>query len=304
MSKIEASSSNTTQKSQSGSSVLEESQNSSNTSVSGSNSQINAGVVDNSYAIVDTYEAGVDGDSYKFGVSEADSYSFSLGNLSADLNLSIKDSSGNTLYSSNKSDNQSESIVANFKPGTYTATISGTTNVNTDYNFSITKSTSSNLSPSSIYKFIRTDTGTELYTTDIAERDSIVAKLPQYQYQGEVFVGAPTPDGNNDITGIKPVYRFFNSNTGVHLYTASEVERDYVTNNLSNYTPEGISYYGYEEQQEGTIPLYRLYSPSLDAHFYTPSIEERDIFIETSGYRLEGNEQGITFYVQPVDGVS
>lgn len=304
MSKIEASSSNNTQSSQSGSSVLEKNQNSSSISVSSSNYQVNAGVVDDYYETVDTYEAEDDEYSYKFGISEADTYFIDLEDLSANLDLSIQDSSGNTLYSSENIDNESELIDADLQPGTYTAIITNPLDEDSDYRFSIGKSNSSNLSSSSVYKFIRTDTGTELYTTNLVERNDIVERLPQYQYQGEFFVAAPTPDGNDDITGVKPVYRFFNNSTGVHLYTASEVERDYVTNNLSNYTSEGVAYYGYEEQQDEAIPLYRLYSPDLDAHFYTPSIEERDTFIETSGYRLEGGEEGIAFYVQPADGVS
>lgn len=113
-------------------------------------------------------------------------------------------------------------------------------------------------------------------------------------------VGAPNPE-ENDITGVTPVYRFFNTSTGVHLYTASEVERDFVTENLANYTPEGISYYGYESPQKGTVPLYRFYNQSLDAHFYTPSIAERDEFLASSEYRLEGGESGIAFYVNPVE---
>jgi len=305
MSDIELSSSNTTERSQSGSSLIEDNQNSSNTTISASNATVNAGVIADNYTVVDTYETGSDRDTYSFEISQADSYSFSLGNLSANLDLSINDSSGNTLYSSTKSGNESESIVAEFQPGTYTATVSATTDVSTDYNFSVTKSTSNNSSEEgdAVYKFVRTDTKTELYTTSEVERDSIQANLPQYEYQGEAFVGAPNPEVSDDITGVKAVYRFFNTNTGVHLYTSSEVERDYVTNNLTNYTAEGVAYYGYEEPQEGTVPLYRLYSPTLDAHFYTPSMEERNTFIETSGYKLEGTEEGIAFYVQPPDGI-
>ena len=151
-----------------------------------------------------------------------------------------------------------------------------------------------------VYRFFETSGQTQFYTTSEVERDSVIANLPNYEYEGESFIGAPNP-GNNDVAGVTPVYRLFNTSTGVHLYTASEVERDFVVENLSNYVPEGISYYGYESQQDGTVPLYRFYNQNLDAHFYTPSIEERDEFIASPEYQPEGSESGIAFYVQPVE---
>ncbi|MGD1920961.1 MAG: hypothetical protein ACFCAD_20040 [Pleurocapsa sp.] len=151
-----------------------------------------------------------------------------------------------------------------------------------------------------VYRFFETNGQTQFYTTSEIERDSVITNLANYEYEGESFIGAPNPE-ENDITGVTPVYRLFNTSTGVHLYTASEVERDFVVANLSNYTPEGISYYGYESQQEGTVPLYRFYNQSLDAHFYTPSIEERNEFIASPEYQPDGNDSGIAFYVQPVD---
>ena len=151
-----------------------------------------------------------------------------------------------------------------------------------------------------VYRFFETNGQTQFYTTSEVERDSVIANLPNYEYEDESFIGAPDP-GVNDITGVTPVYRLFNTSTGVHLYTASEVERDLVVENLSNYISEGISYYGYESQQEGTVPLYRFYNQSLDAHFYTPSATERDEFIASPEYQPEGSESGIAFYVQPVE---
>ncbi|MGL5075557.1 MAG: hypothetical protein ACRDBG_06900, partial [Waterburya sp.] len=55
---------------------------------------------------------------------------------------------------------------------------------------------------------------------------------------------------------------------------------------------------------EGTVPLYRLYNTELDAHFYTPSAEEKDAFLADSNYQLEGGEDGVAFYVQPVDDIA
>ena len=147
-----------------------------------------------------------------------------------------------------------------------------------------------------VYQFLRTDTQTQFYTTEEVERDTILETLPQYEPEGISFVGAPNVD---PLTGTSPVYRFFNTSTGIHLYTADENERAFVAENLDNYVAEGTPYYGYDTQVEGTVPLYRFYNAELDAHFYTPNTDERDFFIESPDYVAEGGGNGIAFYVEP-----
>jgi len=148
-----------------------------------------------------------------------------------------------------------------------------------------------------VYRFFRNDTQTEFYTTSEAERDAVLNTLPQYQLEGVAFVGAPNVD---PLTGTSPVYRFFNNDTGIHLYTVDENERAFVENNLDNYTLESTPYYGYDTQVEGSVPLYRFYNQGLDAHFYTPFAEERDFYIQSPNYEPEGGGDGIAFYVEPV----
>ena len=150
-----------------------------------------------------------------------------------------------------------------------------------------------------VYRFFRTDTETQFYTTEEVERDTILETLPQYELEGISFIGAPNGEEEDPLTGTSPVYRFFNQDTGIHLYTVDENERAFVEDNLDNYVLEGTPYYGYDTQVEGTVPLYRFYNASLDAHFYTPSVEERDAFIASADYEPEGGGEGIAFYVEP-----
>ena len=150
-----------------------------------------------------------------------------------------------------------------------------------------------------VYRFLRTDTQTQFYTTSETERDVVRANLPQYELEGVSFVGVTPPAAGEDITGLTPVYRFFNRDTGIHLYTADENEKNFVEENLDNYIFEGTPYYAFETQQQGTVPLYRFYNQELDAHFYTPSAEERDTFIASADFDLEGSNDGIAFYVEP-----
>ncbi len=147
-----------------------------------------------------------------------------------------------------------------------------------------------------IYQFLRTDTQTQFYTTDVVERDSILENLPQYKLEGVSFLGATRSGSGGYIAETSPVYRFFNTSTGVHLYTVDENEAAFVAANLDNYVFEGTPYYGYSTQVEGTVPLYRFYNSGLDAHFYTTSTDERDFFIESPDYMPESG--GVAYYVE------
>lgn len=148
-----------------------------------------------------------------------------------------------------------------------------------------------------VYRFFNTEREIEFYTTSETEKEYVQDNLPQYELDGVSFLAASEPPSSAEVTGISPVYRFFNQNTGVHLYTASEEERVSVEEN-SNYASEGIAYYGYDTQETGTEPLYRFYNSELDAHFYTPSTEERDAYLDSPDFQPEGDD-GIAFYVEP-----
>jgi len=147
-----------------------------------------------------------------------------------------------------------------------------------------------------VYRFFNTEREVEFYTTSEFERDYVEENLPQYQFDGVSFLAAAEELPESDIDDISPVYRFFNSNTGVHLYTNSEEERLSMAE-LPNYAAEGIAYYAYDAQEAGTEPLYRFYNSGLDAHFYTPSAEQRDIYLDSPDFQPEG-ENGIAFYVE------
>ena len=103
------------------------------------------------------------------------------------------------------------------------------------------------------------------------------------------------------MTGAEEVYRFFNPSTGVHLYTTSERERDFIIANLSNFQFEGVKFYAYETNVEGSIPVYRFFEPTLGVHFYTPNEREKTFVQENlSNYNFEG----IAYYALPIDSDS
>ena len=147
---------------------------------------------------------------------------------------------------------------------------------------------------STVYRFLNTNTGVHFYTSSEVERDAILENLPNYVSEGSAYVsvdpftGSPEPE---------QVYRFLNRDTGTHLYTVSDIEKESVEQNLPNYSLETESFFAFTEQQPGTIPIYRFFNTGTGAHFYTPSETEREVVEQTlPNYQSEG----IAYYTFPV----
>ena len=66
--------------------------------------------------------------------------------------------------------------------------------------------------PSTVYRFFNTQAGVHFYTASEMERDSILGNSPQFDLEGASFTSAPASD---NLTGVAPVYRFLNTDTGV-----------------------------------------------------------------------------------------
>ena len=139
---------------------------------------------------------------------------------------------------------------------------------------------------STVYRFLNPDLGVHLYTSSEKERDFIEENLDNYVSEGSSYISVDPFTGSPDPA---KVYRFRNLDTGTHLYTISEQEREFISDNLDNYTLENESFFVYEEPQPGTVPVYRFFSPATGTHFYTPSEQER-AFVEESlpNYQSEG----------------
>jgi YD repeat-containing protein len=88
-----------------------------------------------------------------------------------------------------------------------------------------------------LYRFYNTAVGTHFYTSNEAEKEAVMANLPQYEFEGTAFyvLGATADSGQS-------MYRFFNTVTGAHFYTANVAERDAVMANLPQFSYEGEAF--------------------------------------------------------------
>ena len=173
-----------------------------------------------------------------------------------------------------------------------------------------------------VYRFYNTSTGDHLYTASEDEKNTI-NNNPQWGYniEGIAFYAydsqLPKPDGAiniyrfyNSSTGNHfytasenekisisqvPIYRFYNPNSGDHFYTASENEKSILANtNKSGYLIEGVAFYAYNSQITNTLPVYRFFNSANGDHFYTISEDEKKSLIDNPqwGYSYEN----IAFY--------
>lgn len=97
---------------------------------------------------------------------------------------------------------------------------------------------------------------------------------------------APSRKVSGSLT---PVYRFFNTTSKSHFYTATEAERNHVINRLPTFNYEGIAFYTSAVPARGLSPVYRFYNASTGVHLYTITESEK-IHIESNipSYRYEG----------------
>ena len=101
------------------------------------------------------------------------------------------------------------------------------------------------------------------------------------------------------FTGLVPVYRFYNSGTSAHFYTANEAERDLLIASASAFQYEGAAFMVSPVPQAGLAPVYRFVNTSTGVHLYTISETERAL-IQSSlpVYELEG----VAYYASQTSG--
>ncbi|KFJ14430.1 putative peptidase S1 and S6 chymotrypsin/Hap [Delftia acidovorans] len=144
---------------------------------------------------------------------------------------------------------------------------------------------------SPVYRFYNAHTGAHFYTGSVAERDYVIAKLPEFQYENVAFYASAQPQQD-----LSPVFRFYNQDSGAHYYTISESVRDYVHQTFARFIYEGPTWYAQKNAVAGSVPVYQFYNLDSGAHFYTANASERDYVIATfARFRNEG----IAYYVWP-----
>ena len=123
----------------------------------------------------------------------------------------------------------------------------------------------------------------------------------------EQIVLVPTEESLEFLESVdndrEDVYRFFNQETGVHFYTASEVERDSIIENLPNFSLEGTSYEVIDPLtgSSDTNVVHRFRNQNTGVHIYTIDEAERSFIAENlSNYEYEG--EVFAAYTSEIEG--
>lgn len=99
----------------------------------------------------------------------------------------------------------------------------------------------------------------------------------------------PAAAGSAMTESPNAVYRFYNSQTGTHFFTAVYAEAEQVADSLSHYQYEGAAYTGLKADSDGAIPFHRFYNTLTGVHFYTASEAEKSSVQNTlSQFQYEG----------------
>ncbi|MEM8676580.1 MAG: nidogen-like domain-containing protein [Cyanobacteria bacterium P01_G01_bin.67] len=159
-----------------------------------------------------------------------------------------------------------------------------------------------------LHRFFEHEQGHHFYTADESEteliksRSSVGRQGYEYEYEYEKFQ-ILTQDTDvltgEEIEGAKPVYRFFNTDIGSHLYTIDEEEKTFLLENSPEYNFEGVKFYAFESQEATEIPLipvFKVLNNQSGTHLYTTKQDELDYIADNLPHFSELGDDGVAFY--------
>ncbi|GJE38140.1 family 16 glycosylhydrolase [Methylobacterium persicinum] len=100
--------------------------------------------------------------------------------------------------------------------------------------------------------------------------------------------GATASSNTNASDHLSGVYRFYDTHTGDHFFTASASEAEQIKATIPYYNYEGVSWAS-PDKGAGTEDVFRFFDSKSGTHFFTASTTERDQIIASNGtYHYEG----------------
>ena len=163
------------------------------------------------------------------------------------------------------------------------------------------------LSTVNLHRFFNAEKGFYFYTSNESEYTAASYRAAsgregyEYEYEGERFtVLASNKDSLTGlpVEGVKPVYRFFNTENGEHFYTIEESEKNNIIENSSDYIFEGAHFYAFDSPSgnSNTIPIYRMHDTQSGAYLYTSDLDEINSIRDNLSYFEMQNNGDPVFY--------
>ena len=145
-----------------------------------------------------------------------------------------------------------------------------------------------------VYRFFDRSTGVQFLTGNTGERDAIIQARPDLAYEGLGLAGI---DPNSGDVNAAPVYRFFDTRNGTHLFTTSKDEVTLIGRTRPDLVQEQTTFNEHLTPQAGDTAVYRFFNKTDGTHFFTASESERASIISL---RADMGAEGIAFYAPAV----
>lgn len=137
-----------------------------------------------------------------------------------------------------------------------------------------------------VHRFFNTESGRHFYTAGEQEAEFVLNNIDSFVLEESAsFFSASPYDWMSS-----PLYRFFNQDTGVHFYTISGEEKEFIINNYDQYRFEGTGFHAWDSQIAplNSSPVYRFFNPNTGSHFFAMSDEAEYVRQNLPGFIDEG----------------
>tara|TARA_B100000575_G_scaffold277418_1_gene263724 strand:- start:966 stop:1976 length:1011 start_codon:yes stop_codon:yes gene_type:complete len=135
-----------------------------------------------------------------------------------------------------------------------------------------------------VYRYYNPNLGGHFFTADTIEKLSVDQNL---EFNGEGVGFLALPRLASDVDGTSPIYRFYNTKLGSHLFTAFEEEKAHVLT-LDDFIYEGVAFRAFSTDSSSTVPVHRFFNINSGGHFFTASQLEKETIINMPQLRYEG----------------
>ena len=135
-----------------------------------------------------------------------------------------------------------------------------------------------------VHRFFNPLLGGHFFTTDQTEKEHV---LSETQFNGE-GVGFKAIAENVDAPASSvPIYRFYNSISGSHLFTAFDAEKEHLLS-VEGFIFEGVSFRGFDLNTSATTAIHRFFNTTNGGHFFTASEFEKSAIMNIPELIYEG----------------
>lgn len=141
-----------------------------------------------------------------------------------------------------------------------------------------------------VYRFFDNANGAQFLTGDSAERNTLITTRPDLTYEGVGMAGLSTTSSDANAA---PVYRFFDTKNGNHLFTTSKAEATTIAQTRPDLVAEQNTFEEHLAAQPGDSAVYRFFEKTDGTHFFTASNDERATLVAT---RPDMVYEGVAFY--------